>query len=182
MKPRLLNDTQVASKFGQLKKVSSPDLWIKQFKERPQLLLLLSFFGCNLVRLDQQAVGKDWVVVKLGQLAVRAELADDPEEMRQGLSGRPSLAENEGMLFLFKAPTRPVFWMRGMNFPLDFIWIRDGQVVDLHQAVPPPPAGFPDRQLARVSPEASAEAVLEVKAGVVKKTNLKIGDHLEIRY
>ena len=69
---------------------------------------------------------------------VRVEIRDDTNGRNLGLSGRSSLAENEGMLFIFDTPAVYEFWMKDMNFPLDFIWINNGLVVDLSEHIPPP--------------------------------------------
>src|SRR5690349_12394377 len=52
-------------------------------------------------------------------------VAKTPEEREKGLSGRDSLAQNSGMLFVFDHPDTYTFWMKGMKFPLDMIFIKD---------------------------------------------------------
>ena len=52
-------------------------------------------------------------------MKIKVELAITPEARAQGLSGRPSLSENEGVLFVFDKPDKYSFWMKNMNFPLD---------------------------------------------------------------
>ena len=46
----------------------------------------------------------------------------------QGLSERQSLAEDKGMLFLFEKPDHYAFWMKGMEFPLDIIFINGDKI------------------------------------------------------
>src|SRR5687768_8240241 len=87
--------------------------------------------------------------VRVGDASVRAEVADDEASRRQGLSGRERLGADEGMLFVLPGDS-PSFWMKGMRFPLDIIWIRQGRVVDISADVPPP--RDPDAPLPTYSP------------------------------
>lgn len=89
------------------------------------------------------------------------EIADDALERAQGLSGRDALQPNTGMLFLFEDALIPSFWMKDMNFALDFLWIRDGIVVDVTENVPAPTGD----DLPTYSPNQPVDTVLEVNAG-----------------
>lgn len=113
--------------------------------------------------------------VRIGELSIQAEVARTPEERGQGLSERPSLPDDGGMLFVFPDERRPGFWMRGMRFALDFIWIsRDRRVVDLTQDVPPPE---PDAsQLPLYRPAQPVLYVLEVNAGTIRQFGVQVGD------
>ena len=117
------------------------------------------------------------VTVQIDGLAVQAELAQTPEERAQGLSERDSLAAGAGMLFVFETERQPSFWMRGMRFPLDFLWISAGlRVVDRTEDVPPPDPETPDADLPRYVPDAAVLYVLEVNAGVIREAGVEIGD------
>ncbi|MDZ4278961.1 MAG: DUF192 domain-containing protein, partial [Dehalococcoidia bacterium] len=94
------------------------------------------------------------VEVTVGPLVIEAELARTPEERSLGLGGRDLLPEDAGMLFVFEQEGQPGFWMRGMRFPLDFIWISaDQRVVSLTEDVPPPEPGTPDQALPFYEPD-----------------------------
>ena len=115
--------------------------------------------------------------VRIDGLVVRAELATTVEERAQGLSGRGSLPEDGGMLFVFPEEQRPAFWMRDMRFPLDFIWIsRDYRVAALTENVPPPDAGLAPEDLPRYRPDVPVRYVLEVNAGIVREYGVQAGD------
>jgi len=61
---------------------------------------------------------------------IKVDLALTEAQREQGLSGRQSLNENEGMLFVFDSPGNYPFWMKDMNFPIDIIWLsEDGSVI-----------------------------------------------------
>jgi hypothetical protein len=109
--------------------------------------------------------------VTLNGAVFTVELADTPDEQARGLSGRDSLGEREGMLFIFAATVTPAFWMREMNFPIDIIWLTDDwRVADISPALSP--TTYPQT----FSPRAPVKYVLEVASGTAQNLNLKIGD------
>jgi hypothetical protein len=112
------------------------------------------------------------------RVTVKVEVAQTEAEKVQGLSDRDRLAPDRGMLFVYEAPLRPVIWMRGMRFPLDILWIRDGRVVDLvRKAKVPTPGEDPQRFV----PREDAQYVLEVPAGFAERHGITVGDRAEIR-
>lgn len=106
----------------------------------------------------------------------RVEVARSPQALERGLSGRETLLEGEGMLFVFSQSGLPMIWMKDMRFPLDILWLNQGVLVDKIESAPP--AG-PSPEVSYL-PEAQADMVLEVPAGTVQKHGLKIGDPLDI--
>ncbi|MFQ5656213.1 MAG: DUF192 domain-containing protein [Candidatus Methylomirabilales bacterium] len=110
-------------------------------------------------------------------VVVRIEVARTETEKIRGLSGRERLALGEGMLFVYEEPARPAMWMRGMRFPLDILWIRNGRVVDLVTGVVPPLPGEVPRIF---SPREEAQYVLEVPAGFVVRYGIALGDPVRI--
>lgn len=120
------------------------------------------------------------VTLRVGDTAVRAEVARTPQEMERGLGFRDSLPEDAGMLFVFNFPARFQFWMRGMRFGLDFIWIgEDGAVREVTADVPPEP-GVPDQQLRRYQPAEDVRYVLEVNAGFAARHGVAPGDRVDL--
>jgi uncharacterized membrane protein (UPF0127 family) len=102
------------------------------------------------------------------------ELARTSEEQIRGLSGREDLEENHGMLFVYEQNVVPSFWMRGMKFPIDIIWLHNGTIVGIVEQFEP--KTFPET----VSPEVGVTEVLEVSAGFAREKGLLLGDKLEI--
>jgi uncharacterized membrane protein (UPF0127 family) len=106
--------------------------------------------------------GGDTVTVRVGGVPVRAIVAATAAAKARGLSGRATLPRGEGMLFVYDEARRLSFWMRGMRFALDMVWIRDGRVAGVTRGVPAPSAssGTP------LYPSSGAvDHVLEVPAG-----------------
>jgi len=112
--------------------------------------------------------------IKINDIEILVEIADTSEKRAKGLSDRQSLPENQGMLFLFDKPDFHSFWMKDTLIPLDFIWIRDDKVVGITQNIKP--EGYQPPHV--LTPEEKINAVLEVNAGFVKKSNLKVGDKI----
>jgi uncharacterized membrane protein (UPF0127 family) len=115
-----------------------------------------------------------YVIIAGVRLSV--EVADTPAERGRGLSGREMLPENSGMLFVFDTPGRHGFWMYGMKFPLDIIWIDERLRVVYFVENAQPCVNICETY----EPPADALYVLEVNAGFVKKYGLKVGDVVEL--
>lgn len=146
------------------------------------LVLALSLLGASCNRQpsnnNEPSVYSDGTIQLAGR-SISYELADTPIKQQKGLSGRQSIEENQGMLFPFYAPIFPTFWMKDMNFPIDMIWIRGDEVVDISADVPHEP-GVADSDLKTYSPNTPADRILELKAGWAARNGLKIGDKIEI--
>ena len=119
--------------------------------------------------------------VHFDAVTVRVELARTAEERTRGLGGHAPLGADEGMLFVFPEAGRHSFWMKGMTFTLDIIWIRDGQVVHVLADVPPPRPGTPDSELPIYTPPAAANYVLEVPAGFAARWGIQAGSRVMLR-
>lgn len=110
--------------------------------------------------------------VIVGEREFEVDVADTRESRRQGLSGRESLAENEGLLFTFENPGTYPFWMRDMHFPIDIIWIQeDKTIVGVAENLSPDtfPQTFP--------PPEPITYVLEVHADF-DETQIRRGDRV----
>lgn len=113
-----------------------------------------------------------WADLSVHGKTIRVEVADSDAKRELGLGKRDSLAPDHGMYFPFPAAQYWVFWMKGMRFPIDIVWIADGKVVDVTPEVPVD-AGLP---LKTYSPVEPADAVLELNAGASQQIGLQRGD------
>lgn len=118
--------------------------------------------------------------IMINEARFKVEIADTKEKRSKGLGGRASLAEDEGMLFVFQSEDRYPFWMKGVNFPLDFIWIKGDRVVDLSENIPPADPGQRDETLPIYAPKEAVDKVLEVKAGAIERLQIKVGDSVKL--
>ncbi len=119
--------------------------------------------------------------LQINDAKLQVEVADTPTKRSKGLGGRASLGENEGMLFAFDKEDKYPFWMKGLSFPLDFVWIKGTEVVDISENIQPPVSGQSDASLPIIAPKVPVDKVLEVNAGVIKKFNIKVGDTVSVK-
>jgi uncharacterized membrane protein (UPF0127 family) len=98
------------------------------------------------------------------------ELPKNSDAFTKGLGGRPCITSSEGMLFRFTKPGQYPFWMKGMKFPIDIIWIGSDLKVAAIE-VDEKPSTYPDKFVNR----RPAQSVLEIKANLSKELNINIG-------
>ncbi len=111
--------------------------------------------------------------LKIGEEVIPVEMADTPEKRTLGLSGRESLEEGTGLLFLFDISGQHGFWMKDMRFSIDIIWISENWVVvDIDKDVKP--ETFPKI----FSPSTPAKYVLEVPAGTAERKHIDMGQEV----
>jgi len=109
--------------------------------------------------------------LKLEGSTIELEIAQTAEQRVRGLSGRVSLPENSGMLFIFEGEGEYGFWMKEMHFPIDIIWLDENfTVVDIKKNALP--ESYPEL----FYPKAPAQYVLEVNAGFAEAHNIKEGE------
>jgi len=120
--------------------------------------------------------------IRIGnKTTIQSEVADTQEKTTLGLSYRESLPKSHGMLFIFSNPHIPTFWMKGMNFPLDMIWIGENNtIVDITENIPAPAPGILEINLPHYSPKVPAKMVLEVNAGFVEENRIEVGDYVQL--
>lgn len=108
------------------------------------------------------------------------EIADTNEKRNKGLGYRASLATNSGMLFIHDNPKKYTYWMKGMQFPIDIIWILNDEIIDILPNIPPPITGQTDDTLERYSSTSDINRVLETNALFVQTNNIQKGDRIKI--
>jgi uncharacterized membrane protein (UPF0127 family) len=111
---------------------------------------------------------------------IKTEYARTKEERARGLGGRASLDADSGMLFIFEQQDKYRFWMKDMRFPLDIVWIRGDEIVDITKNVPPPTSGQTDNTLPIYTTLQLADKVLEVNSGFTSNHNIEIGDKIKL--
>ena len=122
----------------------------------------------------------DCPYITIGDTTFTAEIADTPELRSKGLGERDSLPEQTGMLFVFPNGQASSFWMFGMRFPLDFVWIgEDCTVADLTENVQHYPPDTPSSELEIINPASPAAYTFEINAGEVAQFGIEIGDSVQ---
>lgn len=115
--------------------------------------------------------------LRIRSIVYSAEIAATPQEKELGLGQRDNLAPFHAMLFPYDHAEAFSFWMKGMRFPLDMIWIRDNVIVDISKNVPV----SIDGKLPVYSPREPVNKIVEVNAGDADKFGFQIGDVVSIK-
>lgn len=146
----------------------------------PIFLLVIS--ACVNIDISFGGNGDETPAVKFEDVRFEVEVANSPALRDKGLSGRSFMEERRGMLFIPDGPEIGPFWMRGMRFPLDLIWIgKNCRVVDITAFVPVPRPGTPDHELRRYHSYPPAAYTLEVNAGEAHRFNIRVGDSVDFQ-
>ena len=120
----------------------------------------------------QNPVEKE-ALVRIGNTEISLEIVSSPSERQLGLSGRASLPRGKGMLFVFENPDFYGFWMKGMLFPIDIVWINeDLEIVGVLKDISP--NTFPQT----FYPPSEVSYVLEVPANFTTQENIDTGQRL----
>jgi uncharacterized membrane protein (UPF0127 family) len=117
--------------------------------------------------------------ITVGGVPLTAELVYLPEDTSLGLGYREGLAPGTGMLFLFDGPAPRTFWMRGMQFCIDMVWIENGVIQGAAESVCPEPAGTAGADLTSYASPVPVTYVLEVPAGWLDSYGLGVGTLVE---
>jgi len=118
-------------------------------------------------------------IIEINGQKYTVEVADTPDKQAKGLADRDSLAENEAMLFLFEERDFRSFWMKGVSFPIDLLWI-DGNLIVGWEENMQPQGDTPDNRLKKYRSIQPVDKVLELQAGSVQKLKLKMGQKINI--
>ncbi len=102
------------------------------------------------------------------------DVSDTAYTKMKGLSGRESLSQNHGMIFMFENEDKHGFWMKDMNFSIDIIWIDKNFVVN-HIEKDVSPQTYPKV----FYPDAPSLYVLELASGQADLLGLKVGDTVD---
>lgn len=133
-------------------------------------LILLVLFALR----DDSLKNYRKVKAQIGGKSYTLFVADDEEKMQRGLSAVKELKNDEGMIFIFNKPDYHRFWMKEMQFPLDFIFLQDNKIVDILTNIKP--ETYPQT----FKPKIPADKVVEVNSREVEKMRLKIGDNIRL--
>ncbi len=134
------------------------------------ILVIILFFSLSLFPEPKNQDGYKTTTVSIGNTQVRAEISDTDALRTLGLSGRTSLEEGTGMLFVFDSPGSHGIWMKGMNFSIDIVWADEEKIIYIEKNVSP--TTFPKF----FYPPLPAFFVLELPAGYSDLHDLKVGD------
>jgi hypothetical protein len=119
------------------------------------------------------------VSIRIGENVFKIEIAETIGQKARGLGYRDGLAIDRGMLFNFETEDKPGFWMMGMRFPIDILWIKNNKIVGIEKNVLPPTQEAPENALKLYYPPEAIDKVLEINAGSCDKLGIEIGSTVE---
>lgn len=104
------------------------------------------------------------------------DVASTGDQRSLGLAVKDDLKESEAMLFVFSKENEYGFWMKGMKFPIDIVWLdSDREVVHVEHNLEPCGTG----SCPTYRPDGDALYVLETVAGFAKKYDVVRGTQVE---
>lgn len=113
------------------------------------------------------------VDIKINEISLSVELADEAHERALGLMYRQELCEQCGMLFRFERIRVASIWMKNTYIPLDVAFINAfGRITDIKALEP--------QDLTSVPSSVPVLYALEMNQGWFAKNGIKVGDTVEI--
>ncbi len=140
------------------------------------VIILIAFGGVLFYQFSQ--AGAPTSKATIGEHTFMVSVVQTPEDMQKGLSGRNSLPQDQGMLFVFEQPSDPAFWMKDMKFSLDMIFINKDKIVSIAKNAKPAEANNENPPL--YSAGQQVDKVLEINGGLADKYQLKVGDTINL--
>jgi uncharacterized membrane protein (UPF0127 family) len=129
----------------------------------------------------------NYATAVIGRDIFRLELAVTSEQRERGLMNRDDIASEGGMLFVFPKAEVRSFWMAHTLIDLDIIFLdAQGRITAVHEmSTEPAQAAFESDEayharLPLYSSKTAAQFVIELRAGAVDRTALKVGDPVPI--
>lgn len=110
--------------------------------------------------------------ISINKQKFSVEIVQQESDLEKGLGDRTNMCSSCGMLFEFARAGKYAFWMKGMQFSLDILWIHEDQVVQIKKHISPD-------YLETLEPTEIADKVLEINAGTVDKYGIKVGDTIQ---
>lgn len=132
--------------------------------------LYLTFISLSTVYAEEIQFLKQQLVIN--QIKIQVEVAETNTQRQQGLMGRATLADGDGMLFVLDEETLPCFWMKDTFIPLSLAFIStDKKIVQLAELTP--------KDEHHVCAKSPISYALEVPQGWFEKQGITIGSLVE---
>ncbi len=140
-------------------------------------LIAISFITLLLLAFST-TLKSDKATVQIKDIKFSTEVVENDEDKQIGLSKYDDLKNEDAMLFVFEDEGIHPFWMKGMKFPIDIIYLRNGKITEIYPKVPPP--RYIDGEIINIDPKEKADHVLEINSGLSEKYKFKEGDTVRI--
>lgn len=134
-----------------------------------------------------ESVDPDIINLNIGPSDYTLELADTPDKIIRGLSGRESIPRKTGMLFVMPEEKIQDFWMWECLTDMDGLFLdSDGVIVNMHRMLAESPKNkFESHnnyqsRLKLYSSEKPAKYVIEIPSGDITRLGLSVGEKLDL--
>lgn len=108
----------------------------------------------------------------IGKEQLDVQCATDEESRSQGLMGKKTLGDHEGMLFIFPYPQRLAFWMKETSIPLTIAYLNShGRILEICDLEP-----FNEHSV--LSSSAATVYAIEAPRGWFEKHQILPGDQV----
>jgi hypothetical protein len=102
----------------------------------------------------------------------QVEIANSASEKRRGLMYRETLAQTQGMLFLYQPAAEVAIWMKNTRLPLDILFIdATGRIT----RIAPDAVPLSETNMRSGGP---VRAVLEINGGMTGSLGISVGDRV----
>ena len=138
-------------------------------------IMLTACGGTDAARNTGPRTVDDRFPIKVGDRIVQMQIAAQMEEMQKGLMYRKSMGADEGMLFVYPAPTQMGFWMRNCEF------IQNIGFFDAAGVLKETYEMYPHDERAVSSHAHDLQFALEMNQGWYERNGLKPGAKLDLK-
>ena len=108
---------------------------------------------------------------------LKSEVADTPEKLLFGLAFRPSLPDDEAMLYIFGESGPHRVWTKEFQFPVDVIWVDESKIIVHLEKNVPPCSQNPCTWYG--PPPKNARYILESNAGFIAREKIVVGTQVK---
>ncbi len=143
---------------------------------RVNMVILLLAVACSTTAASGPPCSPEPSIVRFGQDAqLMVDVADTDAEREQGLMGVTALPADQGMAFVWDAPTEATFWMKDTLIPLSIAFVDESdRVVAVEEMTPCTTDPCPT--YAATAPYITA---LEANAGWFEQHGVQAGDTMK---
>jgi len=142
------------------------------------LYIISIIFFINNLKAENIQFEKDLLKIQTNnnEYIFNIEIAITQKQRNLGLMHRKTLAQNQGMIFIYPKEQIVKMWMKNTYIPLDMIFIKDNGIIESITKMTKP------RDLTPIGPNLPVKAVLELNGGMTTYLNIKKGDIVIHKY
>ena len=137
---------------------------------RLNIIVVSIFAVIGVIYIYQRSTDDAKRYIRIGDAVFLVDVMDTESERRRGLSGTTELCPQCGMWFVFDEADIYQFWMKDMNFDIDVVWTRGGEVVEVRKSIPHESG---EREI--FAPHVPIDHVMELPAGTIDATHIMVG-------